>query len=188
MKIDREVEFLFRAPRAKTWLTRPRLPRANALFPITYEPRIDVPTTDTHLYSLDRRALLLSEKLFEVLSKEFPPDVLPSGFAGATAVPGNFSAMLSVSGYGQDPLPIPIASNDKFVAKSGIVAKMKDEHVPLFKELMRLFFGAARAESLRIRKVASTGLPFFITDNQYKKLSFMKIADSVDTFLDLACG
>jgi hypothetical protein len=122
------------------------------------------------------------------LNDEFPLDVLPNGFAGETGVPGNFNALLNVSGYGMDPLPIPVRDNKELLAANNIAREIRAGDIPWLKEIVRLFFGHAVPANLHIRKQASTGFPYFTTDNQYKKLATLKALHNVDAYLDLATG
>lgn len=188
MKIDDDVAWLFKQPGAKKWLTRKRGPRANALFPLTFAPTVTAATASTHLFALDTRALRLTEWLTAEANKAFPVDVLPSGFCGPTAIPGTWEGMLSVSGYGMDPLPIPLSNNASLLKVHGLATAIRPPDLPWLKEVVRLFFGHAQPKALHIRKDASTGFPYFTTDNQYKKLAFLKIARDVDRFLNMATG
>lgn len=188
MKIRPEHEFLFAAPGAKKWLTRRRVQRANAILPLTFkaDPREMGPSD--YLYADDPRALALKERLHEMAEREFPPDVRPTGFCGPTGVPGGFSVLRNVSGIGMDPLPLPLVSNDSFVASRGLVNAIRPADRPWLAELVRLFFGAARPTNLHIRSAASTGFPYFTTDVEYKKLAALKTLREPDRFLSLMTG
>jgi hypothetical protein len=117
------------------------------------------------------------------MEQEFPEDVQSNGFAGPTAVAGNFNAILSVSGQPLNPVPLPLMDNNDFVESLGLRTSILEKDKPWLKELIRLFFGHATPSSLHIRKAASTGFPFFTNDNQYKKLATHKILTNVDDFL-----
>lgn len=187
MKIKPEHEFIFAQPGAKRWLTRSRLPRPNALMALSLSMTPER-TPEYYLYSTDRRALNLTESLHAIYSREFKVDVLPSGFAGPTGVPGNFNALFNVSGYGMDPLPIPVRDNATLIASNDLVSSIRAEDGPYLTELVKLFFGHVAPSNLHIRKAASTGFPFFTTDNQYKKLAALKILHNVDDWLDKMSG
>lgn len=182
MRINSTDEFLFKATGAKRWLNRPRLPHGNALFPKTYD---DKPTPDRahFIFSDDPATLKMNEYLAETLTKEFPKDTLPSGFAGPSAVPGDFYNLLNVSGHGMDPMPLPLMDNSQFVKALGLRDSIRPEDKPWLQELIKLFFGHAVPSSLYIRKAASTSFPFFTTDNQYKKLATLKALHNPDDFL-----
>lgn len=189
MKLPAFAEPLFLAPGAKRWLTRSRLPRTNALFPKTDSVapvRGFDPTRFS--YSTDPDVLRMTEWLAVQATDKFPVDVRPDGFAGPTAVPGNFYNVLSVSGYGMDPLPLPLLDNAKFVKSLGLATSIRKEDVPYLTKLIELFFGAAAPAPLHIRKAASTGFPYFITDIQYKKLGLLKIVHNLPEFLSLMAG
>lgn len=182
MKIDGSTAFLFSQPGAKRWLNRPRRPRGNALFPLTMDsspPR----DKDHYLYATDPRALRLTEALAKRLTDTFPTDVKPNGFAGPTSVPGPFYNLLNVSGYGMDPLPIPVVNNKSLCDANGIAKTIRPGDLPYLKELIRLFFGHVAPSNLHIRKAASTGFPYFSADIQYKKLATLKALHEADEFL-----
>lgn len=187
MKIRPELNYLFNQTGAKRWLSRPRLPRPGALMPLTTNDRPEA-NKENFLYSTDSRALKITEELMKRLNDAFPVDVLPSGFAGPTTIPGNFNALLNVTGCGMDPLPIPVTNNAALIAKDGLRSTIRDEDAPYLKELIRLFFGHAVPSNLHIRKAASTGFPYFTNDVQYKKLATLKILWNIDEWLDMMAG
>lgn len=188
MRINPEHEFLFRTTGAKRYIARKQTQRASAIMPLTYSDRPVKGNRDHYLYADDRRCLNITERLSKKLNDEFPVDVLPSGFAGPSAVPSDFNKLLNVSGCGADPLPIPVYDNKKFVASLGLASSIAPADVPWFKELVRLFFGAATPADLHIRKAASTGFPWFTNDNQYKKLGTLKCLHNIDDWLDTMTG
>lgn len=188
MKIKSADAPLFQATGAKRWLNRPRPQRGNAIFPLSYETDKRAMGRDHYLWADDPRALKLTERLCALANSEFKPDVLPSGFCGPTAVPGNFDALLNVSGIGMNPLPLPLTNNREFVKAMGVAQALAADDAPWLKELMRLFFGAARATDLHIRKAASFSFPFFATDNEYKKLAVLKSLREPGRFLELMGG
>lgn len=187
MNIPDWANRLFKVPNAKKWLTRSRLPKANALLPLSFDasPEKD---SDHFLYSLDPRCLRLTEQLSERLNREFPLDVLPNGFAGPTGVGGDFNALRNVSGYGMNPMPIPVTDNSALLAKYNLADKIRPHDTQYLDELIRLFFGHASPCDLHIRKEGSTSFPFFTKDIQYKKLGALKALRECDTFLKLATG
>lgn len=187
MRILPEHEQLFSQPRANKWLKRPRGPRPNALMPLTMKANPEV-NNENYLFSTDPRCLRLTESLRQRLNDVFPVDVLSSGFAGPTAVPGNFNALLSVSGCGMDPLPIPVMRNHGLITSYGLRVKPLPSDLPWLQEVIRLFFGAAVPANLHIRKAASTGFPFFTTDNGYKKTAALDALRNIDRYLNLAVG
>lgn len=187
MKIDANCEYLFSTTGAKRWLNRNRLPRANALVPLSLADKPER-SREAYLYADDPRCLALTESLAERLTDTFPTDVLPTGFAGPTSVPGDFYSVLNVSGYGMDPLPIPVSDNAQLIASNDLASRIRAEDAPFLEKLVGLFFGHAVPANLHIRKQASSGLPFFTTDNQYKKLATLKILTNVDDWLDAMVG
>lgn len=187
MKISEEDRFLFNEPRAKKYVSRSRLPQANALIPLTYSDRPQAPRD--FAYSTDPRMLRATEYLAEKLTTEFPRDVDEStGYAGASAVPGDFRSLLCVSGMGSDPLPIPVYSNDKFVASLGLSAGIRSGDTAWFKEIIRLFFGHATAADLHINKESSSGFPYFTKEVQYRKMATLKCLHQIDDYLACMTG
>jgi hypothetical protein len=190
MKIPQIFSYLFESPGAKRWLARSSEPKPNAVLPLTYQDR--KPTSDyspeRFAYSTDPAILKLTEKLATRLTDEFPQDSHPSGFSGPTAVPGDFYSVLSASGCGMDPLPLPLMDNTKFVQSLGLRSDIRPQDVEWLKTLIKLFFGHVAPADLHIRKKASTSFLFFTTDNQYKKLATLKCLKNADKYLNLLCG
>lgn len=189
MRYSSEWDRFFATPGAKRWLTRSRLPRSNALFLRTDRPSVGGrPKKEDYVYSLDPDLLRLTEFVAKRATDAFPVDVRPDGFAGPTAVPGNFFNVLGVSGYGMDPLPLPLLDNAKYARSLGLADRIRPQDAPYLDELIRLFFGAAAPTNLYVRKEANTGFPYFVTDVQYKKMSFLKMVHNVDDFLNSVSG
>lgn len=189
MLIPESSKYLFDAPGAKRYITRDRGPRQNAIFPLTYE---DSETRgyrpDRYIYAQDPKLLRVTERLATKLTDEFPQDVLPSGFSGPSAVPGNFYSTLCVSGVGMDPLPLPLVDNAKFIDSLGLVSDIRPADVSFLKTLIKLFFGHVTPTDLHIRKEASTSFPYFVTDNQWKKMTTLKCLHQPDEYLRLLGG
>jgi len=188
LKISPEHEFLFKTTGAKRYIAKKQIPRANAVISLSYDDRPRPGDRDKFLFADDPRCLNITETLVKRLGDEFPVDVLPSGFAGPSAVPSDWNKLLNVSGYGGDPLPIPVYNNQHLIASMGLANKIRPADVPWFKELVRLFFGAAVPADLHIRKAASTGFPWFTTDNEYKKLGTIKCLHNIDDWLASMSG
>jgi len=190
MYIAPEMQFLFAHPRLKQWLLRPRGPRPNAIFPAVLESR-PLPTRENYIFADDRRALNLTEALVKEYSREFPMDVRPNGFAGPTTVPGNWLALLSVSGCGMNPLPIPISNNAQLIKENKLRSSIDEKDKPWLKELVKLFFGHSTPADLHVRKEAGTGLPINLRGEesvQYKKLGALKALRNSDHFLSCVSG
>lgn len=184
MKIDKEQEYLFKSPGAKRWLSRLKKPKPHAILPLTYDDKPSrLPDPRRFALAMDPRMLKMTETLAQRMEDEFPEDVQDNGFAGPSAVAGNFNSILCVSGQPLDPMPLPLMDNSNFIDSMGLRDSIKQQDVPWLKELIRLFFGHATPSSLHIRKAASTGFPFFTNDNQYKKLATHKILTNARDFL-----
>lgn len=186
MKIRKEHAFLFEGTGAKRWLSRSRGPKPNAIF-LRKETLTPDPKTD-FVRSTDPEMLRLTESLADRLTNEFPIDVLPSGFAGPTAVAGTFYNVLSVSGHGMDPLPIPVSNNAGLVSSLGLRDTIRPGDERWLDEIIDLFFGHVAPADTHIRKEGSTSFPWFTSDISYKKQALMKIVHNVDDFLNLATG
>lgn len=191
MRIPKEFEPFFKASSAKTWLTRSRGPRPGNIFPSGLSGR-RLEEGGTFVTSLDPAYLAFTAELAERASKEFPTDVLPSGHAGPSGVPGDFSAILSVTRYGMDPLPIPFTDNASFLDSVGkaegspIATRMIAKDRPWFDAIMDALFGYAAPTDLHIRKEGSTSFPSFTKDNQEKKFAALHALRESETFLALA--
>lgn len=185
--IPKDCAYLLKEQGAKRWLSRNRGPRANALLPLTYSDR-PAKDADHYAYSTDPRVLRLTERLADRLTNEFKATTTPDGFAGANGVPGDFYSLRNVSGFGMDPLPVPVRNNAKLIDSFGLRSEPRKEDIPWLQELIRLFFGHVAPASLHIRKQASTGFPYFTSDIQYKKLAVLKMLHNVDDVLNLASG
>jgi len=197
MQIPEKLDYLFAQAGAKRWLTRSRQPRANALLPRTFadarQIRDDVyldraKSSEYYLYSMDKEALLIKEELAEIYTREFPASFDAEGFAGANGVPSDFYNLRNISGYGMDPLPIPVSDNADLIQANKLANNIRPQDVPWLKELMRLFFGNAAPANLHIRKQASSGFPYFTNDVQYKKLAAFRIIENCDDFLKDVTG
>lgn len=187
MYINKEHQFLFEETGAKRYLARVNVPKPNAVYPLTYSDRPSA-DKDHFIYADDPRMLRLTEELAERCNKEFPVDVLPSGFAGPTGVASDFNALRCVSGYAMDPLPIPVFNNAKLVASLGLRDSIREVDAPYLKELIRLFFSNVAPSNLHIRKAASTGFMYFTNNNEYKKLATLKCLKNMDDWLSCMTG
>lgn len=183
MKLTSSQNQYFQNTGAKRYLASRKEARPHALLPLTYADKPVAPTSDNFAFAMDPRTLKLTEVLATKLNDEFPPDTQDNGFAGPSAVPGNFSAILSVSGQPLDPLPLPIMDNADFIESLGLSDAIKPNDIPFLKEVIRLFFGHATPANLHITKSATTAFPFFTTDNQYKKMGAHKIITNAKDFL-----
>lgn len=186
--IPRGFDVAVRTTPAKRYLARKRGRQPNAILPLTYELDSRRLTAEHYLFADDSRALRLTEELVRRLTDEFPPDVLPDGFCGATAVPSDWYSLLNVSGSGMDPLPIPIFDNATFIKANGLESALRESDRPWLHELIRLFHQAAAPCDLTIRKEASTSFPYFQKDPQYKKLAALKALRECESFLKLGCS
>lgn len=189
MRIPSESDYLFKSPGAKRFVSRVNRDIENAILPLTYrddpDNRFD---QDRFLYARDSAALSLTEALARRLTDEFPRDVRTDGFAGPTAVPGDFYALLNVSGVGMDPLPLPSTDNSALVESLGLKESIAARDVPYLKEIIKLFFGAVTPADLHIRKEATTSFPWFTVDIQYKKLGTLKCLHNINDFLKNMSG
>lgn len=186
MRIPPNLSYLFKPTAAKNYIGRKRLPRANALFLNSYSRTPQKP--EDYIYADDPRVLKMTEALSDTCNREFPVDVDETGFAGPSAIPSDFSAMRCVSGYGMDPLPLPVFDNAKLVQSLGLVSKIRPADVPWLKELIRLFFGAVAPANLHLRKRANAGFPFFTSDIIYRLDITRRVLANVDDFLDAIAG
>lgn len=149
-------EELTKSPGARRWLGRNRGPRDQEILP--------------GMYSFSSEYLKTMENIVRTLNDELPIDVTDEGFCGPSGIGADFNRGLSVSGYGMDPLPIPIMNNRGLLQERGISGGFVNErHEQIFNELVDEMFGYHKPSACRIRKEASTGIPFFTSDMDYKK-------------------
>lgn len=189
MIIARELEYLFAKPGAKKWLTRNRSQRPNALFPTGFKVGENVKKgTSDFVYSLDRSALTLKERLDARMTAEFPVDLLANGFAGETAVGAPWHNLRNASGIGMNPLPIPISNNADLIAANNLASQIRPKDLPWLHAIMDGFFGHVAPANLYIRKDGSTSFPFFTPDIKYKKGWTYKAFRNVEDFLNKAVG
>lgn len=185
-RVSDKLAFLVASSGAKKYVARKRVRSSNAILPLTAEADKRVLSRNDFLYAWDAPALRLTEALVDIYNKEFPTDVRPSGYCGGSAVPGDWNVLRNVSGYGMNPKPIPFLDNQHFYENAGLAKTIAPADAAYLRELMRLFFGHTSPAGIHIRKEASTSFPYFTTDNDYKKLSLMKILHNVDDFLNAA--
>lgn len=157
---------------AKKYLSRRNSPRSQEVLP--------------GIHSFDGRYLLATEALHSRLSKAAVLDEQPGGVAGANGIPGDWSTLLSVSGMGMDPLPIPLQDNGTLresygLAADGGFASPDDE--ALFHELLDEMFGYHAPAALAIRKPATTGFPYFTSDPEYKLTAVRKALSTLTLYL-----
>lgn len=157
---------------AKKYLSRRGSPRSQEVLP--------------GIHSFDGRYMLATEALYRRLSAAAVLDEQPGGVAAANGVPGDWSTLLSVSGMGMDPLPIPLQDNGSLresygLAADGNFASTDDER--LFHELLDEMFGYHAPAALAIRKAASTGFPYFTTDPEYKLSAARRALSDVSSYL-----
>lgn len=141
-----------------------------------------------YLLSTDRSVLDFTEELAEQANKHFPREVRSDGFSGPNGVPGDFWNLLNVGGYAMTPRPLPVCDNRTLVSENGVRDKIRNEDAPYLIQLIKLLFGHHRPANLHIRKAASTGFPYFTSDNEYKKMAVYKALKESDRFLKLMTG
>lgn len=184
--LKREMPHLFGHQGAQRWLSRVAVNRGAALFPRSLQR--NAKGRLEYVRATDPEILAAMEWARIELNKLAPVDTTPEGYAGPTAVPDNWNALLNVAGTRQDPKPIPLMDNDAFTKSLGVESGMRPEHRPFFSEVMRLLFEAARPEDLHIRKEASTSLPYFSNDVAYKQERALAALLNADEFLNLGVG
>lgn len=108
-----------------------------------------------------------------------------SGVLGPEAVPGDFYQLLTVPGYGMNPISVPPMSNalirEKLGLHNGFVTP-RDKQI--FNLLVKFMFARSAPASVPIRREASTGAPDFVNDMEKKKLELRAAYDEIELFLD----
>lgn len=171
---------------AKRYLSRGPSITPNAILPRSMANR-DGFLSDCH-FALDEDVLRMTEEMVSEYARLFPATVGASGLAGANGVPGPLTQLLSVSGIGADPKPIPLSSNDRFVEANGRATAIQERHRPIFKEVMRLMFGHAIETDAHYARDATTAAPYYDNTPQYKLQVAAEALTHPDEFLDLGVG
>lgn len=173
---------------AVRWFKRDRTNKPVAIAPISTTPLRSNTDPKNYLWSDDPKVLKFTEELSSTANKLFPQQKRDDGFAGANGVPGDFNNLLNVGGFAMTPRPLPVCDNAQLIKENKLLEAIRPVDVPYFKEIVRLLFGHHVPANLHIRKAASTGFPYFTSDNTYKKLAAYKALSNADRFLTLMTG
>jgi len=153
-------------------LNRVRLNRGVPLYP--------------ELYSDSKEMLGVNRDLAIELSAALKSTQAPNGTVGSNAVAGDFYQLLTVAGYGMNPITVPPVSNAALRAEF----KLKDNftsarHREIFNRLVRLMFSTKVPAKVSIRREASTGMPDFVNDVIKKKTELRAALTNLEHFLTL---
>lgn len=138
------------------------------------------------IYSFDPKYLHLMERVYAELSAEFPVTANEDGTAGQNGIPTGWETLLSVPGYGMDPLPIPLTDNGSLRETYGLDANpdfASNEDRALFHELVDEMFGHHTPASLHYRRGAVTGVPYMTADDDYKMSSLRRLLAAPDDLI-----
>lgn len=109
-----------------------------------------------------------------------------SGLLGPDALPGDFYQLLTIAGYGMNPISVPPTNNEAIRAGlklTGDFVATRDRDI--FDSLVRLMFARSAPASVPIRREASTGAPDYVNDVVKKKSELRHAIANLETFLDL---
>lgn len=138
------------------------------------------------ILSDDRDFLSFMSRVATELSNTIKPVVGPDGTLGPQAVPGDFYQLLTVAGYGMNPISVPPVNNAAIRSE----LKLSDGFITtrdrqIFNDLVRLMFARSAPSSVGIRREASTGAPDYVNDVIKKKTELRYAFEHIDRFFDL---
>lgn len=138
------------------------------------------------IISDDSRTLKMLAELATKLTTALPSKVTANGTVGANAVAGDFYQLLTVAGYGMNPISVPPVSNSRIRAELGLTdAFTSDRHRRIAGELLRLMLTQPKPAKVSIRREASTGAPDYVNDVTKKKTELRAALENLDDFLGL---
>lgn len=130
--------------------------------------------------------LKLMETLAVNLTDSFTPATDESGVLGSDAVPGDFYQLLTIAGYGMNPISVPPVSNELIRSELKLANGFtSDRDRQIFRELIRLMFARSAPSGVPIRREASTGAPDYVNDVIKKKTELRHALENLPHFLDL---
>lgn len=130
--------------------------------------------------------LRMNKRLAIALTEAFPTTPSPNGTVGPNAVAGDFYQLLTVAGYGMNPITVPPVNNGELRRELGLIDSFTSpRHREIFRRLVRLMFATKLPAKVSIRREASTGMPDFVNDVPKKKSELMYALKNLDHFLQL---
>lgn len=116
------------------------------------------------IMSNDPTFLKFKDKFSLAATEMAPPSTTEDGLVIGNGVRSNFLGLRHVNGFGQQPATWPLIDNTKMREDSGLSNKIvEDWHGNIFKALVRLFFSDLEPVPMKIRKLSSSCVPFFVT-------------------------
>lgn len=153
-------------------LNRQRMNRGVQLYP---EKPSDAPES---LRTNKRLAIALTEALKTTSNA--------NGTVGPNAVAGDFYQLLTVAGYGMNPITVPPVSNAHIRRELKLTDQfVSPRHAEIFKRLVRMMCATKLPSKVSIRREASTGAPDYVNDVKKKKDELMHALRNMNSFLDL---
>lgn len=138
------------------------------------------------IMSDDADFLSFTSKLATELSDGIAVTVGEDGTLGEQAVPGDFYQLLTVAGYGMNPISVPPVNNEfirsELKLATGFITP-RDRQI--FDQLVKFMFARSAPASLGIRREASTGAPDYVNDVIKKKTELRAAFADMERFLDL---
>lgn len=132
--------------------------------------------------------LRLTENLVDALNSEpaLRVSVDATGVVGANAVAGDFNQLLTVAGYGMDPISTPPVDNTPICDALKLATGFRNaRHRAIATALFRCMFGEAAPAKLSMRREASTGSPDYVNDVPKKKAEIRTALSGLDRYLSL---
>lgn len=133
----------------------------------------------------DSDFLRLVERLARDLNREgIATDT--SGLLGPDALPGDFNQLLTIAGYGMNPISVPPVDNNPIRESLGLATSfVSDRDIEIFDNLVKLMFARSAPASVSIRREASTGAPDYVNDIEKKKDELRTALGDLNRFLQL---
>lgn len=134
----------------------------------------------------DPQQLHLMERLATELSGQLRAETDEYGAAGANAIASDFYALLTVGGYGMDPISTPPVDNSPIRKE----LKLSDDfvsqrHREIAMQVLSAMLERPLPAKVPIRRQASTGSPDYVNDVPKKKQELRKALSEIDSILSL---
>lgn len=138
------------------------------------------------IMSDDRSTLRMTRTLASILSQGQTLATNDDGTLGPEAVPSDFYQLLTVPGYGMNPISVPPVNNE--MIRSNL--KLHDGFLTtrdrqIFDSLVKMMFARSAPAPVGIRREASTGAPDYVNDMVKKKHELRFALENMDRYLDL---
>lgn len=133
----------------------------------------------------DDRDFLSTMRLIDNELSSINISVDVSGVLGPEAVPSDFHQLLTVAGYGMNPISVPPMDNSAIREDLKLARGFRTPRDrQIFDELVKLMFARSAPASVGIRREASTGAPDYVNDVIKKKTELRHAYANTEAFLN----